>query len=274
MPYPVISSHRLPYDIDGTEMCQTSSFISGITSWFNSDQRINFNNPGTVNVTGEYYGTAAYYYWFLPHKNEIEALNIECDQNGSYLISFQGSNDTTNGVDGTWETAVMGGNPCFVKSLDNWRGKITSVSFAKSYKTLRMGIHVDRGHKLFNIHIYGRKAAGEQPDDVIFCNTSGVALTALTDFGDRPEGTTEIKSFKLKNISPDKIANAINLQLNHSDFLLSFSSTGPWSPTLDITSIGPESVSNTIYINNQLNPPLLSLGPKYARIILNVGSFD
>lgn len=270
MPYPVISSHRLPYDIDGTEMCQTSSFSSGITSWFNSDQRINFNNPGSSNV-GSRWGESRYYYWFFPYKLEIEGLNVENNGDGAVL---QGSNDTTNGVDGTWETAILSANPCTERSLDNWRKNVRSVSFSRSYKTLRIRVDMRENTNLFNIHLYGRKAAGEQPDDVIFCNTSGVALTALTDFGDRPEGTTEIKSFKLKNISPDKIANAINLQLNHSDFLLSFSSTGPWSPTLDITSIGPESVSNTIYIKNQLNPPLLSLGPTYARIILNVGSFD
>ncbi len=104
-------------------------------------------------------------------------------------------------------------------------------------------------------------------------DASGVELTSLIDFGDQPEGTTEIQSFKIKNTSSSKIANNVNIQLNHGDFTITFSQDGPWQSLLDISSIGPGSLSSTIYVRNLLGPPLLTLGPKAARAIVTVGSW-
>ena len=126
---------------------------------------------------------------------------------------------------------------------------------------------------LKNVHIFGRKAAGETPDDILLCDTNGNELTALMDWGNRPEGTTLIKSFKVKNASTTKIANNVNLQLNHADFLMSLSPSGPWTATIDIASIPANSLSAEIFVKNALEPPLLTLGPKAARIIATVGSF-
>ena len=78
----------------------------------------------------------------------------------------------------------------------------------------------------------------------------------------------------MRNSSVDKIANNINLQLNDEDFLMSFNQEGPWTSVLDLASIAPNSVSSVLYIKNQLAPPLLALGPRYARIIASVGSWD
>ena len=127
---------------------------------------------------------------------------------------------------------------------------------------------------LYSIHLYGLKAAGEQPDDILFCDKNGDVLTELMDFGNRPEGTTEIREFTLKNSSNNKIANNINLQLNDKDFIMSFNRDGPWTSVLDIASIPPNSTSSVLFVKNELAPPLLTLGPRYARIVASVGSWD
>jgi hypothetical protein len=196
------------------------------------------------------------------------------------LYRVEGSNDTTNGQDGTWEVAAFpSGTPAVNNPDENsWRTGVKAVSFSEPKKTVRVVAQTSsysfRPPRIKRIHFYGKKAAGQTPDDVVFCDTAGNELSALTDWGDRPEGTTVIKSLKVKNVSSSKIANAVNLQLNHKDFALSFSDSGPWTTVLDIASIGPGSLSSTIFVRNALEPPLLLLGPDAARLIATVGSWS
>jgi hypothetical protein len=271
MPYPVISSRRIPYDIDGTEIGRSSDIqINGIASWADSTTKINLNGNRALNE--QIYREYKTFWFFFPEAKEIENMFIDITGDTNATVVVKGSNDTTNGIDGTWETAIY--TYSGLNDVDAWRKNIKTVSFSSAVKVLYVQIYGDIGARyLRGIHIYGRKAAGETVDDILFCDTNGNELTALKDWGDRPEGTTVIDSFKIKNASTTKIANNVNLQLNHADFGLSFSENGPWTATLDITSIAANSLSATIYIRNLLGPPLLMLGPKDARVIATVESF-
>ncbi|KAF5044786.1 hypothetical protein DSECCO2_488060 [anaerobic digester metagenome] len=276
MSYTEITSRRIPYDIDGTVVGYGNGVIP--TSWLNSTQSGNLNNSDTGGVISN----SMNFWFFFPEKREIECAFIAGYKTytyGSFVVgSITGSNDTTNGQDGTWETATFpNGSPAKQDpSSVSWRELIKTVSFSEPKRVLKVNIYNsywDTEMGCSAMHFYGRKAFGETPDDILFCDTDGVELTALDDWGDRPEGTTATKSFKAKNASTTKIANGVNLQLNHADFGLSFSESGPWTATLDITSIAANSLSATIYARNLLGPPLLTLGPKFARCIATVGSW-
>lgn len=280
MVYPVISSRRMPYDIDGTEIGRnTSVFGNGITSWLTSEQKIEMNDEDRVAIETSAYHFRICRWWFFPEKREVEAMSFGADALFGNDFVLEGSNDTVNGIDGTWETATFpSGSPSVVAESDTWRAQIKPVSFSGSYKVIRLHAYKNAStttRNIYHIHLYGRKAAGETPDDILFCDAStGAEKTALMDWGDQPEGTTEIDSFKVKNVSASKIANDINLQLNHADFLMSWSPDGPWTATLDIATLGIGALSNTIYIRNKLGPPLLLLGPYAARVIASVGSWS
>jgi len=277
----------MPYDIDGTIVGYNigQDYAQGITSWLTESQLSAINDEGTSTLwksnEGSYGGSIQRCMWFFfPEAREFEAMNWL----GSWVRSLlrfevQGSNDTTNGMDGTWETAVFpSGTPMGSHTVPSWwRIYVKPISFSTSYKIIRVKFEISSsydGDSYFRkAHFYGRKAAGETPDDILFCNTDETEKTALLDWGDRPEGTTEINSFKLKNASTSKMANSVNLQLNHSDFGLSFSENGPWTATLDIASIAPDNLSATIYVRNLLGPPSLILGPKAGRCNVTVGSW-
>ena len=275
MPYPAISSHRMPYDIDGTEVAY-GSITAGITGWYNSSQKIEFNDEDWNRIED----SGSEMFIFFPELREVEgiyAIGYQYMASGGKapISALQGSNDTTNGLDGSWETAVMSsGYPAYVNDF-SWRSGIVPVSFSQPVKAIRFARPTGMGEMgMYQIHLYGRKAAGEQPDDLLFVDAAtGTEKTALMDWGDQPEGTTEIDSFKVKNASADKIANGINLQLNHGDFLLSWSPDGPWVATLDVATLGVGALSNTVYVKNTLGPPLLILGPYAARVIATVGSW-
>lgn len=285
MPYPVISSRRMPYDIDGSVVGYRSATGSnivnnclnqGVASWLTSQQLLTLNGAVRGNPLNS--TTYAYGFWFFfPEAREIELVGLQYPATPSiysYSIVMQGSNDTSNGIDGTWETAVFT-MPPYSSAADWWRESLTPVSFSTSYRVVRIGFYTyGNGTGVQAIHFYGRKAAGSAPDDLLFCNSDGIEKTALLDWGDTPEGTTKIDSFKLKNSSTSKIAQGVNLQLNDSDFLLSFASDGPWTATLDIASIAANSLSATVYVKHQLEPPSLTLGPRQPRCIATVTSWS
>lgn len=215
-------------------------------------------------------------WFFFPNLTEVTHMGFlfEAPLYPPINVEIQGSADTTNGIDGVWENGTF--SLIHTSDLDGWRKHIMPLSFSKPIKVLRIRFNtVASGFESYldAMHIYGFKAVNETPDDILFCNTDGEPLLELTDWGDRPEGTTQFKQVKIKNASPNKIANNINLQLNHSDFLMSWNPDGPWTSVLDIQSLGPGALSATIYLKNQLAPPLLILGPKAARIIAGVGSW-
>lgn len=290
MAYTEINSRRMPYDVDGTAVGYntTMNYLTPPTGWFSSSDLgiMNDDKNDTTWVTlGAWNYHQRVYFFFFPERREIEAISAFCryvPQAYGSIDEVQGSNDTTDGINGTWETATFpSGGPCLASQDDSaiaWRNNIYPVSFSTSYKVLRMKVNMyspSNGDSLYfkYLHLYGRKAAGENPDDILFCDVGGDEKLALMDWSDRPEGTTKIDSFKLKNSSTTKIANNINLQLNHADFALSWSADGPWTATLDITSIAANSYSAIVYVRNLLGEPPLVLGPRAARCIVTVGSW-
>lgn len=290
MAYPEILSHRMPFDIDGTEVgtntyggqAPTGAFNLGFSTWLTSLQKQDLNNELWDTQWHRNVGnTGRSFFWFFPEIREITHIGFVLgDWASTWTRGLQRSLDSTNGLDGTWEDAVWtwqqptGSPPA---PADWWRGRITPVSFSGPAKVLRIAFcneGMNKGCVVYGVHLYGYKYAGQQPDDIVFCDAvSGTELSALMDWGDQPEGTTEISAFKVKNASTGKIANNINLQLNHEDFTISWSADGPWSVTLDIAQLGVGALSNTVYVRNALGPPLLTLGPKAARVIATVGSW-
>jgi len=277
MPYPVISSRRMAYDIDGTEIGHaevggnvSNVFTYPIVEWLDSTKKIELNNENLINFwNNDGYGGTHFFWFFFTEKREIEFAYAAM----AGAITIQGSNDTKNGIDGSWETASFPSGSPGINTADafQWRDNIKSVSFSTSYKTIRIGVWRTGYASFCVLHLYGRKAAGETQDDVLICDIDGNELTALKDWGDRPEGTAAVNSFKIKNVSI-KIANNVNLQLNNSDYLISLDQIA-WQATLDIISIPANGLSTEIFVKNILGPPLLMLGPKAARCIVTVGSF-
>lgn len=282
--YPAISAHRMPYDIDGTEVGRRSTdslanlFSKGVSAWLTSQQKGNLNREDRIEeFGGGAFNSPSWGFWFFfPELREVTHIGFLWSKTDANECLVQGSTDSTNGMDGTWETAVFV-FPSPTVGFDFWRSTIMAVSFSGPVKVLRVGCRRNDYNvnvNIYGLHVYGQKYATETPDDIVFCNAStGNQLTALMDWGDRPEGTTLIDSFKVKNASASKIANNINLQLNHDDFLLAWSADGPWTSVLDIATLGVGALSNTVYVRNKLEPPLLLLGPKAARVIVSVGSW-
>ena len=102
-------------------------------------------------------------------------------------------------------------------------------TFSEPIKVLRVKYTTSRtimAHQLdlYALHLYGVKAAGELPEDILFLNDDAEGDPEFIrdlDWGDRQEGTTILKRIKLFNSSTTKIASNLSLSLIDTDLLFS-----------------------------------------------------
>ncbi|MGH2512353.1 MAG: hypothetical protein ACRDGQ_06675 [Candidatus Limnocylindrales bacterium] len=270
----------MPYDDDGTVIYVGTAALGALTA-LSGAQMIGMNGSALqARIIGNS-GDAYFAVWaFFPELREVTGYYAVLDGINGILVGMgmYGSTDTTNGLDGTWETASITFPPLWAK-VDDWRAHIVSVSFTgakvgiKVYANEASTAPFNAGMKLF--HLYGEKAAGQTPDDLLFLDPSAsdAEFSAPIDFGDRPLGTTTVKQFKVQNGSSTKTANGINLQCNDADFAISTDDT-TWVSTINITSLAAGVKSSLMYVRNTTPSPGAPLGPRFARIVGTVSSYS
>jgi hypothetical protein len=121
---------------------------------------------------------------------------------------------------------------------DVWRDSIQPCTFSEAIKVLRVRYYAPYAGAgdsscvyIYGLHIYGVKAAGEVPDDILFLDDDASGDPEFIrdlDFGDRPEGTTMTHRIKLFNSSTTKIANNLTLSLIDTDFTFSMDEGATW----------------------------------------------
>ena len=302
MPYSALPDRRMPYHRDGTIVglqaagadagTPAIAFAQGIGAYLSGVDKIELNDG---DYTGLSVSTAAdggfrerAMWLFFPERREVTAayfgwtaVNGTVGTGGFTITAIHGSTDSTNGVDGSWETASLpSGIGQSLKSLDGWRANIKPVSFTGGKSSVRFSMRNDTGGasvmQLSCLHLYGEKVAGQTPDDLIFINhddTPGTEFTVPEDFGDRPLGTTLVRQFRVKNASATLTANLINLQCNDTDFAISENGT-TWVVTIDIASLAAGAESATLYARCTTPSPGALLGPRFTEIVAVVGSWS
>lgn len=303
MPYAALPDRRMPYDNDGTVVAYGTQSNSGAAVVFGLGLSVYFAQADLAELNdGDYAdlpagnaqtqiadgggaggGRQRPLWAFFPEQREVTAqyLGWQYDTTtpGSGVGTMQGSNDTTNGVDGTWETATYpAGGGSSGASLDGWRVYIKAISFTGGKRTIRLcldwlvvGGFGSTTTWLKAWHLYGEKVAGQTPHDLVYIDhdtTPGAEYTAPEDFGDRPLGTSVVRQFRVKNTSATRTAANINIQCNDSDFTISTSAAGPWVVTINIASLGPGAESATMYIRNTTPAAGNLLGPRFARLVM------
>jgi hypothetical protein len=288
MTYPAIPDRHMPYDNDGTVVLQREDYpITGQSQFYPTGVNLQQWN-GYANVITSAGATYDYstILFFFPEQREVSALFVAAVTTPFSGLAFfycEGSNNTTNGNDGTWETATLGTPPTVAnnfppKTWDCWRSLIGTVSFTGPKATLRLRAAPNNpaaGWAGWSIvHVYGQKAAGQTPDDVIFLDqaTAYAEFTTDLDFGDRPLGTTSVHQFKVKNASATHTANTINIQCNDADFAISTDGV-TYVNTINIASLAAGASSNVLYVRNTTPNPGAALGPRFARIVVTVASY-
>ena len=291
MPYPTLPGRRFEYDVGGGSVYYGND-INDITTALTSEQMALLNGIGNTSAVISREVTQAEVirtvWMFLPERYVIAGLGMihkASTSGGACSITVAGSADSTNGLDGTWINATLpnGAIPVNMVDDDVWRDSIQPCTFSEAIKVLRVryfapfgGISGSRVF-IYALHIYGVKAEGEIPDDILFLDDDASGDPEFIrdlDFGDRPEGTTVTHRIKLRNSSTTKIANNLTLSLIDADFTFSTDEGVTWVTGATITSLAPQGVSNSILIKNTIPPPTQMLGPRAPRFEVTIGSWS
>ena len=284
MPYPAVPDHRMPYDADGT-ILYSGSPAGGATrivldtpalEWQDEDYIV--TTSGSHNSNGGGTGSLGEIWVFFPEQREVTAYYFLANGTGfgnqGNTGAMRGSNDTTNGLDGTWETASLpAGVPGYVDD-HSWRSGIKPISFTGPKKNLRWTYSGGASNVTTYItilHLYGEAAAGQMAHDLIYLDPdlgAGVAFPSVEDYGDQPLGTTVVRPFRIKNTSASRTATNLNIQCNDADFVIAESASGPWVVTINIASLAAGAETATLY--SRLTTPGVGapLKPRFARIIV------
>ena len=292
MPYPTLPGRRFEYDVGGASVYYGND-INDITTPLTSEQMALLNGIGNTTAVisrDVYMAEVIRTVWvFLPERYVVAGLGmihkVNTSGSGVCSITVAGSADSTNGLDGTWINATLpnGSIPLNLTDDDVWRDSIQPCTFSEAVKVLRIRYFApyDNGDYsrvyIYALHIYGVKAAGEVPDDILFLDDDAPGDPEFIrdlDFGDRPEGTTVTHRIKLQNCSTTKIANNLTLSLIDVDFTFSMDEGATWVTGATITSLAPQGVSGSILIKNTIPPPTQMLGPRAPRFEVTIGSWS
>ncbi len=292
MPYPTLPGRRFEYDVGGGSVYYGND-TNEITTALTTEQMTQLNgieNSSIVISKDNYNTEAVRTVWvFLPEKYVIAGLGMihRVYTTGGYTgtITVAGSADSTNGLDGTWINATLpnGAIPSNLTDDDVWRDSIQPCTFSEAIKVLRLRYvspydNADYSRiYIYALHVYGVKAVGEVPDDILFLDDDASGDPEFIrdlDFGDRPEGTTVTHRIKLRNSSTTKIANNLTLSLIDVDFTFSMDEGATWVTGATITSLAPQGTSNSILIKNTIPPPTQMLGPRAPRFEVTIGSWS
>ena len=280
MVYTAIPDRRIPYDNDGS-VVGWWYYPESVRRWITGSELTSLN--ALLPTVGSGYYTSSYLevgpqgpIFFFPEQREITAYYVKEGLNSYATEAFRGSNNSGNGTDGTWETASIPAGSHQADTNFTWRMFIVHVSFTGPKKVLRVESQGPNGRCLFwTCHLYGEKAAGQTPDDLIYINhddTPGVEYAAAEDFGYQALGTTVVRQFRVKNVSPTKSANTINIQCNDTDFAISENGS-TWVVTINLASLAAGAESPTYYVRCTTPSPGGLLGPRFARIVTTVASY-
>ena len=279
MPYSALPDRRIPYDNDGS-VTGEGTYFSGIYYWPSNAVNLEWQDDDLAWSNGLAVDPGPIAWWcFFPEQREITGIWMIARQDlggYGYFPSPQGSNDSTNGLDGSWETASLPSGANSLSNVYSWRSNIKPVSFTGPKRVFRAECgSTSRTWYVVAVHLYGEKGAGQTPDDIIYINhddTPGVEFTAPEDFGDQPLATTVVRQFRIKNVSGSKTANTINMQCNDSDFAISEDGVN-WVVTINIASLSAGAESATLYIRSTTPAVGAGIGPRFSRIVTTVASY-
>ena len=290
MPYPTLPGRKFEYDVGGGSVYYGND-TNEITTALTTEQMAELNNIDNTRIVMQkiaYNAAAVLTVWvFLPERYVIAGLGMlhVLSSMGGNGVTVAGSADSSNGLDGTWINATLpnGAIPKVMLDNDQWRDDIQPCTFSESIKVLRLRYSggyqyaEDASVKIYALHVYGVKAGGEIPDDILFLDddeSGDPEFIRDLDFGDRPEGTTVTHRIKLRNSSATKIANNLTLSLIDVDFTFSMDEGATWVTGATITSLAPQGTSSSILIKNTIPPPTQMLGPRAPRFEVTIGSWS
>lgn len=187
-------------------------------------------------------------------------------------INIHTSKDTTNGVDGTW-TLQVGPTPAATALTPNYRMLAELEVFAPGATTTGVrGVRFEATNNpntglgngtLRAFHVYAVPSSTATDDRLAFWHpTSDTKMpTTHLDWGDVPRGTTEDRSFRIKNLSDNRRAQGTVLFFEGlvsvapptvGMFMLSDNGGSTFQTDLELPDLEPGEISDVLVVRRTI----------------------
>lgn len=286
MPYPNLPDRRIAYNEDGTDV-KIITIAGGTIVTLSAANMDEINDIDYTIFSFTQQDVDTYLVFFLPMALEVSGF-FGLMGKGSTInkgpATIEGSNDTSNGVDGSWSAGTAYTPNSADDNFDSWRDNIATAEFSGvDYLVYRIKFEAAPFTELNFVaiaHLYGQPTAAptvEADLPILFMDPddSDNEFALPVDFGSVPAGTSSQKTFKVRNNHATLTANNIVLDVTDSDDIvrIGVSSGGPWLLQQTIVSLAPVTNSATFYIKSEGPAPPTPLEPKSVPIVATVGSF-
>lgn len=191
------------------------------------------------------------------------------------LTNVEISANTTTGVDGLW-TSVTTSVDKTNTSSPFWRSHITSLPSLPA-NAIRFTFAYDVNMRYPRIHLYGVSQPGQLSNRLLAWHPTidQRMPAAALDWGDVPRGSSEDRTFRVKNtsslltaITPSVSIDALNLQSPSVAGMYLVSSDGAaFASTLTLPTMAPGAISRVLTVRRS-TPGTATLGLAGARLVL------
>jgi hypothetical protein len=274
--YSDVPDHRMTYDADGSIGLRISHTLSSTTTLSGAQmQELNDEDNGAYAIAGV--GTGAQdlsLCIIFPELRDITGYKFEISGQTANSPTLYWSNNTTNGLDGTWTSITAYGQVGF--DLAALRSPST-FSVVTGVKGLRFRGSYPNSASAANItcvHLYGERSSTSDRLEFWHPTDDEKVDPAFFDFGDVYQGQTLVKQFRVKNLSGTLTANTITLsrEANTDNGTqttvagLQFSDdNATWGDTESITSLAAGAISSIYYVEYAPTTSA-NLGLRWARL--------
>lgn len=158
-------------------------------------------------------------------------------------------------------------------------GAAASNVLAMRLRFEQVPLHYQTARVFLGLHLYGEPSSGATTKRLVFVSETGADIDF--DWGDVELGSSEVTSFRVKNLSPTQTASAIELSVAASNrsgtpaphLMLTLSDDGvTWSNILTLSELAPESSSPVLQMK-LVTPDSGILGPWGPRLVAEVGEW-
>ncbi len=285
--YPDVPAPRMAIDRDGTILVNVDIAASTATQIAGSNiATMNNESSNTYRFSGNNF---SYTYGLTLIFPQLRTLTGILVQSSESIPTLQWSPDTTNGLDGVWNTTTPPATTGYNK--ENMRNNIVSLALSgvKAIRLYKSETAFGNANvcDIYCWHLYGNIESGQSPDrlrmwhptldEPLDDNTS--ADGAFLDFGDVARSTSQDRAFRIKNNSATMTANSISVSIDVPTDTAptvasqhTLSDGGAFASSINIGNLAPGATSSVITIRRiTLSNAGLSLWT--GRVIADPGSW-
>lgn len=283
--YPSLTANRMVLDTDGSTIFTR---IGTVLTLLEPPDVVTLNNESS-DALGPSTDIEQYIVAF-PELRDVGALYLGFSQAVStdYIdVLVEGSGDTTNGVDGTWST-VYASNRVDDGTTTGWWGHTAAGDYRRYIRPTASAVGVralrivvtpqtpgTTTWSLVSLHVFGGISAGQNPHRLALWHPTENRRVpgGWFDWGDAPLSSSADIQFRVRNLSPDRVAGGIVVSKSvltdstpsFPPRLLLSAGGGSFTNTVNIGSLNPSAVSRLLTIR-RTTPSDAEAGPWAARI--------